>query len=231
MTNLVFIRHAPTPWNRAKRLQGRSNIALDETGRTVAASWRAAAQAWADWRVIASPLLRAKETAVILFPHHAITLEPRLAEMDFGAWEGKTLRNLRAEPGGDAAQRELLGLDFHAPGGESPRQVQDRLKPLLHEIATAGRDTVAVAHKAVLRALYALAVGWDMCEQSPEKIRMNCAHHFCLDAAGQPQVVRMNLPLLPPPAKESPDKESSDKDVCDQELSGLPANRPGIDQP
>lgn len=226
MTKLVFIRHAPTPWNRAKRLQGRSNIALDEAGRAVAASWRAAAQAWAQWRVIASPLLRAKETAIILFPHHAITLEPRLAEMDFGAWEGKTLRHLRAEPGGDAAQRELLGLDFHAPGGESPRQVQERLKPLLHEIATAGRDTVAVAHKAVLRALYALAVGWDMCEQPPEKIRTNCAHHFRLDAAGQPQVVRMNLPLLPP-SHQGP----ADKDVPDQELSDMPANRPGIDLP
>jgi probable phosphoglycerate mutase len=197
MTDLVFIRHAPTPWNRAKRLQGRSDIALDEAGRDMAASWRAAAQVWADWRIIASPLKRAQETAAILFPDHVITLEPRLVEMNFGRWEGKVLRDLRAEPGGDAAQRELLGLDFHAPDGESPRQVQQRLQPLLREIAVSERDTVVVAHKAVLRALYALAVAWDMLVKPPEKIHANCAHHFRLDVAGQPQVVRMNRRLLP----------------------------------
>ena len=197
MTDLVFIRHAPTPWNRAKRLQGRSNIALDDAGRAIAASWRPQVRPWADWHIIASPLLRAKETAAVLFPHQPIVLEPRLAEMDFGAWEGKTLRDLRAQPGGDTARRELLGLDFHAPDGESPRQVQERLRPLLREIAGAGRHTVAVAHKAVVRALYALATQWDMTTKPPEKIHANCAHHFRLDAAGNPQVVRMNLPLLP----------------------------------
>ena len=186
MTDLVFIRHAPTPWNRAKRLQGRSNIALDETGRAVAVSWRPQVQRWMDWHIIASPLLRAKETAALLFPHRPISLEARLAEMDFGAWEGKTLRDLRAEPGGDAARRELLGLDFHAPKGESPRQVQERLHPLLQEIASKDRQTVAVAHKAVLRALYALATDWDMTTKPLDKIHANSAHHFRLDAAGHP---------------------------------------------
>jgi len=197
MTDFILIRHAPTPWNRAKRLQGRSNIALDEAGRAVALSWRDAARIWADWHIIASPLQRAKETAALLFPGKSVTLEPRLAEMDFGAWEGKTLRDLRTEPGGDAARRELLGLDFQAPGGESPRRVQARLRPLLVEIAARGRPTVAVAHKAVLRALYALAVDWDMLVKPPEKIHANCAHHFHLDSQGQPHLVRLNIPLLP----------------------------------
>src|ERR1700753_164989 len=98
MTDLIFIRHAPTPWNRAKRLQGRSNIALDDAGRTVAVNWRPQVQSWADWHIIASPLLRAKEPAALLFSHQPITLEPRLVEMNFGAWEGKTLRDLRAQP-------------------------------------------------------------------------------------------------------------------------------------
>jgi probable phosphoglycerate mutase len=197
MTDLVLIRHAPTPWNRAKRLQGRSNVALDEAGRAIAASWRAVAQSWADWQIISSPLQRAKETAALLFPGKAIRLDPRLAEMDFGAWEGRTLRDLRAEPGGDAARRELLGLDFHAPNGESPRQVQARLLPLLAEIGKADTATVAVAHKAVLRALYALAIDWDMTVKPTEKIHANCAHQFCLDASGKPRLQRLNISLLP----------------------------------
>jgi probable phosphoglycerate mutase len=217
MTDLVFIRHAPTPWNRAKRLQGRSNIALDADGRAVAVSWRPHVQPWTGWHIIASPLLRAKETASLLFPHQPIALDLRLAEMDFGAWEGKTLRDLRAEPGGDAARRELLGLDFHAPNGESPRQVQQRLQPLLREIAVANRHTVTVAHKAVLRALYALATGWDMTTKPRDKIHANCAHHFRLDATGHPQVLRMNLPLLPLSVEKG--------------TSGNPSKQPGFDRP
>jgi probable phosphoglycerate mutase len=197
MTALIVIRHAPTPWNRMKRLQGHSNIALDAAGRAVALQWRAAAQAWAGWQIISSPLQRARETAALLFPLAEIHIEPRLIEMNFGGWEGKTLRDLRAEPGGDAAQRELLGLDFHAPAGESPRQVQARLRPLLRELSL-GEDCVAVAHKAVLRALYALATGWDMTVKPPQKIHPNCAHHFRLAPGGRIEVVRMNLPLLPP---------------------------------
>jgi len=197
MTELIVIRHAPTPWNRMKRLQGRSNIALDEAGRAIALQWRAAVEDWVDWQILSSPLQRARETAALLFPQAAIRTEPRLIEMDFGAWEGKTLRDLRAQPGGDAAQRELLGLDFRAPGGESPRQVQARLQPLLAELSL-GPDSVAVAHKAVLRALYALATGWDMLVKPPQKIHANCAHHFRLQANGRIEVVRMNLPLLAP---------------------------------
>ncbi|HVI91132.1 MAG TPA: histidine phosphatase family protein [Dongiaceae bacterium] len=203
MTELIVIRHAPTPWNRMKRLQGRSNIALDDAGRAIALQWRAAAQGWADWQILSSPLQRARETAALLFPAAAIRIEPRLVEMDFGAWEGKTLRDLRAQPGGDAARRELAGLDFHAPDGESPRQVQERLQPLLVELAT-GRDSVAVAHKAVLRALYALASGWDMLAKPPQKIHANCAHHFRLAAGGRIEIVRMNVPLLPSPGDSAP---------------------------
>ena len=208
MTELIVIRHAPTPWNRMKRLQGRSNIALDAAGRAIALQWRAVAQEWATWQILSSPLQRARETAALLFPQAAIRIEPRLTEKDFGNWEGKTLHDLRAQPGGDAAQRELLGLDFHAPGGESPRQVQARLQPLLVELSL-GPDSVAVAHKAVLRALYALATGWDMLAKPPQKIHANCAHHFRLAAGGRIEVVRINLPLLPRPGTDGTDAGGS----------------------
>lgn len=215
MMDLVLIRHAPTPWNRAKRLQGRSNIALDAAGRAVAISWRDAASVWANWQIVASPLLRAKETAALLFPGRPVSLEPRLAEMNFGDWEGKTLRDLRAEPGGEAARRELLGLDFHAPGGESPRQVQQRLRPLLLELAGRNQATVAVAHKAVLRALYALAIDWDMTVKPPEKIHANSAHHFQVDDHGQPHLMRLNISLLPAPV--SGDAIADQSDGTDQD--------------
>jgi probable phosphoglycerate mutase len=193
---LVAIRHAPTAWNAARRLQGRTDVALGESGIAAARRWQAA-PAWRTYRVLASPLKRAEETARLLFPDHAITLDPRLMEMDFGSWEGKTLAALRAEPGAEAEERERLGLDFCAPGGETPRQVQARLQPLLTEIAGAGGPTILVTHKAVLRALLSLATGWEMLGKPPVKLKPDSAHLFRLDAAGRISVERMNVPLLP----------------------------------
>ena len=195
---LVAIRHAPTAWNQARRLQGRTDIALSPEGIASAQSWRADA-GWAGYRVLASPLKRAQETARLLFADRAIALEPRLMEMDFGSWEGKSLADLRATPGVDAEEREQLGLDFSAPGGESPRQVQARLQPLLEEIVAAGEPTILVTHKAVLRALLSLATGWVMLGKPPVKLLPDSAHLFRLGRDGKLSVERMNVPLLPQP--------------------------------
>ena len=194
MTLIVALRHAPTAWNRDKRLQGRTDVALDEEGIAVAARWRID-PAWSDYRILASPLQRARMTAAILFPDAEIGIDRRLIEMDFGAWEGKSLAELRADPTGDAAEREALGLDFKAPGGESPREVQARIQPLLVRLAELQRPTVLVTHKAVIRALYALASGWTMIHKPPSKLRPNCAQLFRLQADGAPVVEKLNVSL------------------------------------
>jgi broad specificity phosphatase PhoE len=193
---LVAIRHAPTEWNQARRLQGRTDIALAAEGIVAARSWRAD-PTWTRYRVLASPLKRAQETARLLFPVHQIALDPRLMEMDFGSWEGKALANLRAEPGAEAEARESLGLDFSAPGGETPRQVQARIQPLLTEIAAAGMPTIIVTHKAVLRALLSLATGWAMLGKPPVKLKPDSAHLFRLGGNGKISVEKMNVSLLP----------------------------------
>ena len=96
-------------------------------------------------------------------------------ETDWGVWEGRTLTDLRAELGDLMAAWEARGLDFRAPEGESPREVQDRLRPWLVETAATGQPTGAVAHKGVIRAIYALATGWDMtdkpCPQAARRLR------------------------------------------------------------
>jgi probable phosphoglycerate mutase len=194
MTLLVALRHAPTAWNRDKRLQGRTDVALDEEGVAVAARWRIQPE-WAEYRILSSPLSRARMTASILFPDAEIGIDRRLIEMDFGTWEGRKLAELRADPGGDAAAREALGLDFAAPEGESPRAVQARIQPLLARLAELERPTVLVTHKAVIRALYALASGWTMIGKPPVKLRLDCAQVFRLGKDGTPAVERLNVSL------------------------------------
>ena len=192
---LVAIRHAPTEWNEARRLQGRTDVSLGPAGEAAARRWRAD-PAWAGYRILASPLQRAQQTARLLFPGRTIALDARLMEMDFGQWEGRTLAELRAAPGAAAEERERLGLDFSAPGGETPRQVQARLRPLLAEIAASAVPSVIVTHKAVLRALLSLATGWEMLGKPPVKLQPDSAHLFRLAPDGMPTVEQMNVPLL-----------------------------------
>jgi probable phosphoglycerate mutase len=121
--------------------------------------------------------------------------EPSLIEMDWGEWEGRILSDLRSELGSEMAENEGRGLDFRPPGGESPRDVQERLRPFL---ATLREPAVAVTHKGVLRALLALATGWTMQSKPPQKLVDGCAHSFLIAPGGSPAVQQLSIPLTGP---------------------------------
>lgn len=191
MTRLLVIRHGATDWNAAGLMQGRADRPLSEAGRASVSSARLP-PGWDNAVCLSSPLRRAMETARLL--GFDPTPDDRLIEMDWGEWEGRSLADIRAEQGEAMAENEARGLDFRPAGGESPRDVQERLKPLLAEIET---PTIAVTHKGVLRALYALATGWSMKAKPPEKLRDGCAHAFDVGDDGVPSVVELNIPLRP----------------------------------
>jgi len=193
MTALLVIRHAPTDWNESGLIQGRTDRPLSEAGREELRRMRLPA-GWEDALCLASPLRRAMETAELL--GLAPISEPRLVEMDWGAWEGRSLAELRAAPGPEMARNEARGLDFRPPGGESPREVQERLRPLLERLSV---PTIAVTHKGVLRALYAMAAGWLMTEKPPQKLLNGHAHLFAVKPDGTPEVDRLNILLKAPP--------------------------------
>ena len=188
MSRLLLLRHAPTAWNVAGRLQGRSDQPLSPAGRALAATWRLPAFA-AAWPVVSSPLRRARDTALAM--GLAPTIEPALIEMDWGDWEGRRLAEIAAEDAVALAANEARGLDFEPPGGESPRAVMARLAPWLRGVA--GQDLVAIAHKGVLRALLALATGWAFLGRPPARPRSGQALLFSLDSDGRPS---LQPPLL-----------------------------------
>jgi broad specificity phosphatase PhoE len=195
MTMLALVRHGPTEWNEGRLVQGRSDIALSAAGRAEVETWRLPPDfASFDW--VASPLRRARETAEILYGAPVPTDE-RLVEMDWADWEGRRLEDLRAEIGNLMTAWEARGLDFRAPGGESPREVQARLRPFLAERARAKRPTVAVCHRGVIRAVYALAIAWDMTSKAPRRLADGCAQIFTLAEDGMPSVHTLDRPLDP----------------------------------
>jgi len=190
---LLMIRHGRTGWNADGRIQGRTDISLDDTGRAQVAAWTLPSVDGFTWSV--SPLARAVQTARALGAVD-IELEPRLTEMDWGDWEGRTLQGLRAALGEEMHASERRGLDFRPPGGESPRDVQVRLRDWLCDVGARGVPRVAITHKGVIRAALALATGWDMQCKPPVCLDWNSAHRFRVGrSSGRLAVARLNLPL------------------------------------
>ena len=193
MPVLTLIRHTQTLWNEQKRIQGRSDIPVSDSGR-------AAAEAWslpdtireASW--FSSPLQRTLQTAFILGVDPNI--DERLIEMNWGAWEGKSLQELRNIHGESMIQNEALGLDFHPPDGESPRMVQKRITPWLEFVSELDQPVAAVTHRGVIRAVTALATGWDMTGKEVHKLRPGTCRQFRLSATGQPTLLEPDISLV-----------------------------------
>jgi broad specificity phosphatase PhoE len=190
---LAMLRHGPTAWTTERRLQGRADIPLSPEGKAAVLGWRLPKEtvgfAW-----ITSPLARARETAALL-GHGDAPADARLVELSFGVWEGRRLTDLRTEFGSAMEALEGRGLDFRAPDGESPRELQQRLAPFLAETGRGRGDVIAVTHRSVIRALYAQATGWPMLGRPPERLAEFALHLFAVDAAGTPAVHQLNLSL------------------------------------
>ena len=194
MTDLLFLRHGPTAWNEAGRIQGRRDVPLTAGSVAALSRMRLPARFRTRGRWVSSPLRRARETALALGAG-SFAVEPRLIEMDWGEWEGRSLAELRAELGGAMHVNEARGLDFETPAGDSPRRVQDRLRPWLADLGRAGGPVAAVSHKGVGRALLALAVGWDMKDRAPVRLKWERVHRFRVSRSGEPRLAEPNIEL------------------------------------
>jgi probable phosphoglycerate mutase len=173
-------------------------VPLDAAAEAWVASWRLPAEA-EGLPCVASPLARARRTAEILTGAQP-SIEPRLAEMGYGAWEGERLPDLRRRLGVEMAAMESHGWHFTPPGGESPAMVLARIKPWLADIAAAGSDRLAVCHNGVIRAIVADAIGWDLTGKPPVKLLDGMAHLLSLTPGGDVRIDRLNHPLTDRPA-------------------------------
>ena len=151
MTTLLLARHGETDWNRELRIQGSSDIALNELGREQA---RVLAQELADVpldAIYSSDLSRARETAEAVAKTHAleVRLDSRLRERAFGSWEGLTREDVAALPNGSRHD------------GESDDEVRERVLAAVQAIADVhpGEQVLVVGHGGSLNALWHHAVG------------------------------------------------------------------------
>jgi broad specificity phosphatase PhoE len=161
-----FVRHGETDWNAERRLQGQLDIPLNDVGRlqsaqsgsTLRGLLAAGGKAPAHFAFISSPLSRARETMEILrgvlgLPREGYAVEPRLAELSFGRWEGLTYPQVRALDGLVLMLRDRDKWNFVTPQGESYADVLIRVRAW-H--ASVKGDIIVAAHGGVARALMVL---------------------------------------------------------------------------
>ena len=115
MTAIALLRHGPTHWNTDGRLQGHRDIELSDEGRAAVGDWRLP-EPWGQVALVSSPLRRCLDTIDILrVSHDALgpqSIDPRFVEMDWGAWEGRTLGDVRDEQGAAMVRIARLGFDL-----------------------------------------------------------------------------------------------------------------------
>jgi probable phosphoglycerate mutase len=176
-TTLTLVRHGETSANVDGIWHGSLDTALTERGRAQAervAAHLAATRADAS-ALYASPLSRARDTAAPIAARLGLTprTEGDLREYDLGAWEGMSYATLVREH--RLFERMQGEPDWQPGGGESARQVAERLGGRLRAIADAhaGERVVVVTHGGALT----LAIGW-LIDREPSawrRVMHNCA--------------------------------------------------------
>lgn len=188
---IAFLRHGPTEWNVAGRVQGHTDIPLSAAGAAKMAGLRLP---FVFPRSFASTMTRARQTAAALGLPDPV-LDARLMEQNWGRWEGLTRAEIFARDGDDAFVRagSERGAEFRPPGGESTGELHVRVAAFLKDAAQGEGNAVAVAHLGVLRAAYTLATGWDMATPMPADLEVSKILLLSLAPDGTASVDTLNV--------------------------------------
>lgn len=164
--DFYFLRHGETDWNVIKRLQGHTDIPLNENGRTQARSVIETLKTIGLQRIISSPLSRAYETATIVNEILQIPLQvdDRLKEKHFGLYEGKTGEDIKifhAEYPDITAEIEPETNQARPPEGEVYKVFHDRIFDGIKQnlVTYPDEKILFVSHGGVYRGLCRHLIG------------------------------------------------------------------------
>lgn len=162
MVRLILVRHGSTVLSEQGRYQGRIDVPLTPRGIREAGEL---GRRWDPLEIDAlwsSDLCRARQTVEIAFPGRSVRLDPRLREIDFGAFDGRTYEENRQrfeDAFSDWLKDPAIG---RPPGGESLGDLESRVASWLNEVANdreapGDRLHLAVTHGGVIRVALSLA--------------------------------------------------------------------------
>lgn len=161
MKKIYVFRHGETDWNKERRLQGSTDIPLNETGRHQALKLREFFRTWPVEVFLSSDLARAKETAEIAAGELDVefVFDPRLRETNLGQAEGLTVDEVISRFGQEAWHKwHSSGSDFgnfRFPKGESKHEHLQRVFGAIEEfVHSTSFHAIGVAtHGGAMRRL------------------------------------------------------------------------------
>lgn len=174
LTTFALVRHGQTDWNAQRRLQGSTDIPLNDVGRGQARDAVAVLSEYQWDAIVSSPLSRAAETADLI----AAGLElrparrvPELTERSFGPAEGLQ----------DGPELDALRIPGGFRGAESEDGAAHRGLTSLEALAEEfrGGRVLVVAHGSLIRVSLSRAIGRTL--QSIDNAVLNLAHHHTVD--------------------------------------------------
>ena len=195
-TRLLLVRHGATEHSAAMRFSGHNELPLDDAGRRQAAALADRLGRRPDVvAVVTSPLLRAEQTAAAIAERLGLdpVVNDDFAEVDFGEWEGLTMREAAARY--PDALREWAGSpDFAPPGGESFAALARRVRRGRDAVVAAHPDStvVVVSHVSPIKTL--LRVALDAPPAAMFRLHLDAASISAVDyfADGSPRVTLVN---------------------------------------
>ncbi|MEW5966415.1 MAG: histidine phosphatase family protein [Pseudomonadota bacterium] len=187
-TRVCIIRHGETDWNVQKRIQGHTDIPLNDTGRAqaLAMAFNAAHQRFQ--AIYSSDLVRATATAEALAQREDQTVKPllQLRERHFGLFQGLTVAEAALRHPEAHARYLARDPDYDFETGESLAAFADRVADGIAWLVRhhSGQTIAAVSHSGVLDIVYRRATGRTLTAPRDFKIP-NCAlNWFRFDGRG-----------------------------------------------
>lgn len=162
-TRICFIRHGETDWNVAKRIQGQTDVPLNETGRSQALAMAFNAAHYDFQAIYSSDLERALDTANMVAERRGLVVNnlPQLRERHFGIFQGLTAEEGLQQDA--AAHACYIGRDvnYDFVSGESMLGFAERVKEAVEYLLKHHpKQTIAVvSHAGVLETIYRKATG------------------------------------------------------------------------
>ncbi|GAA0458308.1 histidine phosphatase family protein [Streptomyces sp. NPDC046215] len=158
---ILLARHGQTEWSRSGKHTGRTDIPLLDEGRRGAELLgerlhRAPWDGLPDTEIRTSPLVRAAETCALAGFGDRATTWDALMEWDYGAYEGMTPAEIKAQRPGWLIWRDGV------PEGETKAQLAARADEVVEWARSADRDVLVFAHGHILRTIGARWLGLDI---------------------------------------------------------------------